>query len=502
MYAIYLRKSRADAEAEARGEGETLARHQAILLDLARRKNLDIGAIYKELVSGETIAARPEVQKLLEEVSEGKWEGVICMEVERLARGDTIDQGIVAQAFKCSNTLIVTPSKTYDPSNEYDEEYFEFNLFMSRREYKTIRRRMNAGRIASVREGNYIGSIAPYGYKKIQLPDRSFSLEPEPQEAETVRLIYDLYINQHMGPGKISTYLNSIGTAPPRKSDVWEASSVRPILSNPIYCGYVRWNTRPVIKAYANGKYINTRPRSAKGEVHKGKHEPIISEEMFSRAKDIQQSHKQQQNPFDKPLQSQYAKLMFCGLCGRAMVRRPYKDKPAMYMCVNKSCNCMASDEDVVTDLVLHSIAEHLADVENMINGNVKPNAKDRKTEAARAALTSELERLNKQRNKLYDFLEREVYTEEMFAERFADITKRIADRQSALDKLPKEKAAVDLYEYCMEVKYVLDSYSKDNSAEENNDLLSRIIRKISYTKTEGGRWKPSNLKISVDYKL
>lgn len=501
MYAIYLRKSRADAEAEARGEGETLARHQNILLDLAKRKNLDIGAIYKELVSGETIAARPEVQKLLEEVSAGKWDGVICMEVERLARGDTIDQGIVAQAFKCSNTLIVTPSKTYDPSNEYDEEYFEFNLFMSRREYKTIRRRMTAGRIASVREGNYIGSIAPYGYKKTQLPDKSFTLEPEPQEAEIVKLIFDLYIEQHMGASKIATYLNSIGAAP-RKSESWDASSVRPILSNPVYCGYVRWNTRPIIKAYANGKYINTRPRSAKGEIHKGKHEPIISEEMWNKANDIMQSHKQQQNPFDKPLQSQYAKLMFCGLCGRAMVRRPYKNKPAMYMCVNKSCGCMASDEDDITDLVMHSIADHLVDIENMINGNVKPNSKDKKAETARKVLTNEIELLNKRKKKLYDFLEREVYTEEMFAERFADITKRIADRQAALDKLPKEKADIDLYEYSMEIKSVLDTYSKNNPAEENNELLSRIIRKINYTKTEGGRWKPSNLKIDVEYKM
>lgn len=501
MYAIYLRKSRADAEAEARGEGETLARHQTILLDLAKRKKLEIGAIYKELVSGETIAARPEVRRLLEEVSAGKWEGVICMEVERLARGDTIDQGIVAQAFKCSNTLIVTPSKTYDPSNEYDEEYFEFNLFMSRREYKTIRRRMTAGRIASVREGNYIGSVAPYGYRKIQLPDRSFSLEPEPQEAEIVKLIFELYLDSHMGAGKIATYLNSIGAAP-RKALSWEASSVRPILSNPVYCGYVRWNTRPVIKVYSNGKYINTRPRSAGGEIHKGKHEPIISEEMWDRAKDIMQSRKQRQNPFDKPLQSKFAKLMFCGLCGRAMVRRPYKNKPAMYMCVNKSCGCMASDEDVITELVLHSITAHLDDIENTINGNVKPNSADNKAEAARKTLTNEIEKLNRQKNKLYDLFEREVYTEEMFAERFADITKRIADRQSALDKLPKEKEEADIYEYCMKVRSVLDSYSKDNYAEENNALFSRIIRKIGYTKTEGGRWKLSNLKIDVEYKM
>ena len=51
-YLIYLRKSRADAEAEARGEGETLARHRTALLALARRMGLEIGGIYEEIVSG------------------------------------------------------------------------------------------------------------------------------------------------------------------------------------------------------------------------------------------------------------------------------------------------------------------------------------------------------------------------------------------------------------------------------------------------------------------
>ena len=43
---IYLRKSRADREAEARGEGETLARHERILLDLAKKRGYNVGAIY------------------------------------------------------------------------------------------------------------------------------------------------------------------------------------------------------------------------------------------------------------------------------------------------------------------------------------------------------------------------------------------------------------------------------------------------------------------------
>lgn len=166
---IYLRKSRADREAEARGEGETLARHERILLDLAKKRGYNVGAIYKEIVSGETISARPVMQQLLREVESGMWDGVLVVEVERLARGDTIDQGVVARSFQYSNTLIITPLKTYDPNNEYDEEYFEFGLFMSRREYKTIRRRLTAGRESSAKEGKYCGSKPPYGYSRVKL---------------------------------------------------------------------------------------------------------------------------------------------------------------------------------------------------------------------------------------------------------------------------------------------------------------------------------------------
>ena len=153
QYCIYLRKSRADAEAEARGDGETLARHEKMLLAVAKRDRYHISKIYREIVSGETIAARPQMQQLLQDVEQGLYAGVLVMEVERLARGDTIDQGIMAQTFRYSDTKIITPMKVYDPNNEFDEEYFEFGLFMSRREYKTINRRLQRGRAASAKEG-------------------------------------------------------------------------------------------------------------------------------------------------------------------------------------------------------------------------------------------------------------------------------------------------------------------------------------------------------------
>ena len=91
-YCMYLRKSRKDEEAELRGEGETLKRHELILSELAKAKEIHVSQIYRELVSGDTIGSRPVMQRLLSDIESNVWDGVLVMEVERLARGDTIDQ--------------------------------------------------------------------------------------------------------------------------------------------------------------------------------------------------------------------------------------------------------------------------------------------------------------------------------------------------------------------------------------------------------------------------
>ena len=161
QYCIYLRKSRKDIEAESLGAGETLSRHEKIMLDLAKSRNLIIGKIYREIVSGDSISARPIMQQLLQDVESSMWSGVLVVEVERLARGNTMDQGIVSETFKYSSTKIFTPTKVYDPNNEFDEEYFEFGLFMSRREYNSIKRRLHNGIISSIKEGKTV-SKAPF----------------------------------------------------------------------------------------------------------------------------------------------------------------------------------------------------------------------------------------------------------------------------------------------------------------------------------------------------
>ena len=153
-----LTKIRADLEAEARGEGETLAKHRTTLLKIAKEMNLNVLSVREEIVSGESLVKRPEMLALLEEIEDNKYDVVLCMDMDRLGRGGMKEQGIILETFKRSNTKIMTPRKTYDLNDEWDEEYSEFEAFMARKELKIITRRMQRGRVASVEAGNYLGT--------------------------------------------------------------------------------------------------------------------------------------------------------------------------------------------------------------------------------------------------------------------------------------------------------------------------------------------------------
>ena len=105
----YLRKSRADLELENVTGQDTLKRHREIIKKLAEQNSVILDYYYEEIVSGETIEARPKIQELLREVENNKIDEVYVIDVDRLARGDTEDQGRISKTFKFGNTKIVTP---------------------------------------------------------------------------------------------------------------------------------------------------------------------------------------------------------------------------------------------------------------------------------------------------------------------------------------------------------------------------------------------------------
>lgn len=484
-YAMYLRKSRADAEAEARGEGETLAKHEKILSELAGKLSLSVVKQYREIVSGENIAARPQMQALLADVNDGRYEGVLVMEIERLARGDTIDQGVVAQAFKASGTKIITPIKTYDPNNEFDEEYFEFSLFMSRREYKTIRRRMNAGRIAAIKDGNYITPIPPFGYRKIHPEPKVYTLEVIPEQAEAVKMIFDMRLKGN-GIRAIAEELNRMGVSPV-KSQYWERVSVKKILENPVYAGKIHWHSKQ------DGDILC-----------EGRHEPIISEEVFDQVRKYTESRREAHTKADETLKNYYHDLLYCKNCGHQMIRRYIKASGKSYiLCRYRTCRgkVVGSSMDSIDEAVLNAVVFKLRKVKEAIynGGQDMPSVAYDK----RSVVEGELARLKGQRAKIYDFFEQEIYSAEVFAERCAAVSEKINRAETLLNELSAEAVPpkTDGGELVLKLEDIVLGF-REAEPEKKNELLRSVIKKIVYSKTERQCRRNSNsdLKLEVEF--
>lgn len=353
-YLIYLRKSRKDIESPDASIEDVLSRHEHILLNLARKQNLIIGDIYKEVVSGDSISRRPYMQRLLQEVESGMWDGVLVVEVERLARGDAIDQGVVQRAFQYSNTLIITPTKTYDPTNEFDQEYFEFGLFMSRREYKTIKRRLQSGRYSAATEGKWPFNTAPYGYRRVKLKgEKGWTLEFDEKERPVGELIYQLVTEKGFGISKVRDYLNHNGIKP-RKNDIWTDSTLRDFIANPANDGMVFIGKRKTVTTMKNGIPVQSRPRDNNCLKVKGLHPALVSHETFFNAqKHIGNGVPRTSHTIKNPLSG----LLICAECSHCMQRRPSSNS-SIILCRTPECSTVGSPLDLVEKEVIHALEQ------------------------------------------------------------------------------------------------------------------------------------------------
>lgn len=513
---IYLRKSRVDAEAEAHGSGDTLARHEKELLQTAEKLGRTITHIYREVVSGETISARPEMQQLLRDVEQGLWDAVHVMEVERLARGDTLDQGIVSQTFLYSKTLIITPKKTYDPSNEFDEEYFEFGLFMSRREYKTINRRQQAGRLASLREGKWVANKAPYGYRRIKLQEqKGWSLEAQEPQAPIVCDIFRWLTLGYeeagcfipLGTSQIAHRLNHLGIPSP-SGGVWGPNSVRDILRNDAYAGWVHWGRRATQKTLCDGTVVTSRPRADLPSYQRfpGLHPPLIPQDTFNLAQTILGlgRHPSRPGPKQAKTQNPLAGLVFCGACGHSMVRRPYASgRPDALLCPYPSCPTKSSDLTLVETALLSTLADWLSNLEAPKHEACLPIRSAERDALQRALVLGEkkLDLLRQQEARAFELVEQGVYSPEQFIQRTTELKKRTESQLQNQERIRLELtmlesgAPFDL-PVLPKLHHVLDSYPTAQDAAEKNRLLISLLSRVIYLKTTGGRYQESNLQL------
>lgn len=483
-FCAYLRKSR-DDEARERAEGiDVLAYHRRTLEGLAASMGVRVERWYRDgIVSGDSIADRPEMRAMLADVMAGRWTGCLTMEVERLSRGDAADQAAVGNAFRWTGTWIVTPFKSYDPESDADMEYFEFGLFQSRREYRSINKRLVWGRNARVAEGQYIAKDAPFGYDKAVI-DGKHTLVPN-ADAEAVRMVWGLYADG-WSYRDIAAKLDAMGVPPARSAYGWNPASVRNIVLNDVYLGKVRWNTYNLKTVVEDGRPVRRQVRNESPDVYDGLHEAIIPPELAERvrrrtdAAPVRAAY-EMRNP--------YGRLLVCSRCGIALRYGAKADRPGEGPRLNhlnrRGCDMRGAKKADVDAVVARSLASIAADLEAEAGSPRAAERAARREEEARR-LAAEAERARRTVAENFDRMERGVITERDFVERRAVLEERAARAEAALAALPPEDPAGNA-EKAVRVRELI-AMIEDPCAPVRavSAALRALVERIEYTNESG----------------
>lgn len=523
---MYLRKSRTDDPALS--VAEVLMKHETILNEWTER-NFPGQLVpeenrFREVVSGETIEERKEVQKVLRLIENPKYKAVLVVEPQRLSRGDLEDVGRIMKLFRYTNTLILTPQKYYDLKDEYDRDSLERELKRGNEFLEYQKKIMRRGRELAVSQGDYIGNVPPYGYKKAIVlvgKKKCHTLEPDPQEAPIVKLIYEMYVTQNAGGVLIAKKLNEMGVKT-RRGNLWSQTAIKDILENEHYIGKVRWNRKQTVYVVEDGEVRKSRPHSKSYTLCDGKHQPIISDELFYAARE-----KAGRNHRAKPttrVRNPLAGLLYCQ-CGRAMSLRTYKrdgvERSAPRLLCDNQSYCGTSSV-LFSEIILRVqdiLKKQIEDFELQIN-NSDSNARELQEQLI-DKLEEQLRELERKEINQWEKYSEEGMPKQIFEQLNEKVLheKEIVQHaiQDAKESLP---APTDYYEKISKFQAALDALEDSTmSAEKKNLLLKECIQRITYNrekverlrrkpeekkgttiKTPGGHW--SSTPIQLDFEL
>jgi DNA invertase Pin-like site-specific DNA recombinase len=491
QYIEYLRKSQMDRDYEDVSVEETLKRHRAILDEFTKRNKLNVTVILEEVVSGESLHARPRMLELLELVNTGDFDGVICMDIDRLSRGSGMDSSYIMQVLQVNDCKIITPDKTYDLNNEQDEQYADIKFLFSRMEHKTINKRLNAGRASSAQEGRFVGSIAPYGYEIMKIKgEKGNTLKVMPEEAKVVKMIFDWYTQEGMGTGQIAHRLNDLHI-PPRCASKWEQGTIRQILDNEHYIGKTLYKKRPIKKQFVDGKITKKPYRSKEYKLYEGRHEPIISEEQFELAQKLRKERNVRPVRSAYEIANPFAGIIKCELCGNNMFRlteRIVSNAKPRIRCKNaRNCGCKSHILSDVEEAIIEAMKEWL-DGYILELGTELP-VEDDGLETSLEMLNKRLEDLLEQQDTICELHEKKEYSDRLFARRNAALEKEIdqveddiADLELKIaEQSETQSAQINIIPTTQKL---LENYD-ELTAKEKNDLWKEVLYQVTYRKTE-----------------
>lgn len=468
---------------------------------------------YMEVASGESLKDRPEISRLLKDIENPAVKAIIVVEVQRLSRGDLEDAGKLIRLLRYTNTFVITPMKIYDLRDEYDRDAFERELKRGNEYLEYFKKIQARGRLASVKDGNYLGSTAPYGFDRIKKTDGKksyYTLTERKDQADIVRMIFNWYCNEDIGVTAICRRLEDLGAKTKTGCKTWKPSIIFSILENHHYIGCVRWNWRKTVKVIEDQEIRELRPKAKVDEylVFEGKHDGIVSEEQFYRAREIRGNRHRTRR--DQTLKNPFSSLMYCKTCGAKMGYNTYRRNgiefaPPKLMCNNQvHCKTGSVPYREVFDYVCRVLRDCITDFEVRIENDQDDSYKlhhdlvDRLTKQLKDLEQKEADQWEAQ----YDPDPNKRLPQHIFAKLNEKVLKEKEEVNKALlkakDSVPKH---IDYQDEMIKTIAALKVLKDDDlDAKVKNQYLKTIIEKIEYERPPTIRVTKENIeKYNID---
>lgn len=461
---IYLRVS---TEEQAK-EGFSIKAQKEKLTSYAHINDWNIYDFYiDDGISGKNIVDRPSVNRLINDIKSGKVNNVLIYKLDRLTRSvkDLINLIELFEKYNCSFNSV---TEKLDTSNAVGRMFIKIVGIFAEFERENLAERVSFGYEQKTREGNYTNVNGVNGYDYII---GSGDLVVNELEKNIVNRIYDLYLEGN-SMLKITRIFNQ-EKVPTKRGGTWSQSTIKSILTNPLYVGKIRYG-------------VGKKNQGKAFEVN-GNQEAIIEENKFYKVQEIIEKRKHFNSKKYPSEKAYFTTALRCAKCGARFHPKMSKKMNSdiyyiTYYCNNRQiakCDCSG----ISHNKVLAEFENYISNIKLYPTKDIIPKKNNTKIEEK---ILSELNKLEIKRKKLQSSFIDEVIT----TKDYQDMSKIIDDKKkflnSALEKLkePIEEKIDDknIKEVITNLKLNWDYLN----AEERNNFITQFIKKIDLDIVDG----------------
>lgn len=448
-----------------------------------------------EGISGTSVNKREDFLRMIEDSKKGMFDLILTKEISRFSRS-TLDSIKYTQELLENNVGVLFQSDNINTIMPDSELRLTIMASIAQEEVRKLSERVKFGMKRSIEKGRVLGNNVITGYKK-----ENGKLVIVEEQAEMIRIIYEMYATGEHGLNYISDYLYAKGFKT-RKGGYIHTTTLRRIITNPKYKGFYCTNTVKHLD-YRTKKQIRL-PQSewivydSKGDIP-----AIVSPELWDKANEILAnktsgyiSKIKDMGAFKRT--TTYGGLLICAEHNVTFRRLTANNKTISWKCGEmirhgvKACKSPILYERELDDIfhkVIDKLIEDKVNIIKHLSQLYKEANNSKNYEYEIKKVYKQIDEINLKKNKLLDFLISEVVSKEEYQRRNGELEQEIENLNNKIIKLKSD----ELYEKQLREKYneIDQKIDKEMDSEESfQKLVQLLIERVVVSKIDGDRRK------------